>query len=140
MRSARPWVGVVATFLVAAAVWPAGAVGQQETPVPAAADPVQVPAERAGLDRAIEQELSGIFQRIDALADVSVSVDAGVVRLAGTVAEAGAEDRAIELATGWEGVLYVQSDIDWTASLRDRLEPTLARIQDLAFETLALLP
>ncbi|NNK64776.1 MAG: mechanosensitive ion channel [Gemmatimonadetes bacterium] len=140
MRSARPWGGVVATFLVAGAVWPAGVVGQQDTPVPAAADPEQVPAERASLDRAIERELRGIFQRIDALADVSVSVDAGVVRLAGTVAEAGAEDRAIELATGWEGVLYVQSDIDWTASLRDRLEPTLARIQDLAFETLALLP
>jgi small-conductance mechanosensitive channel len=100
----------------------------------------QVPSERTSQDRTIEQDLGGLYQRVDALADVTVSVDGGVVRLGGTVAAAGAEARAVELAEGWDGVVYVQSDIEWTASLRDRLEPTLDRLWDFAYGTIALLP
>lgn len=102
--------------------------------------PEAISQERSATDEAIRNRLQAIFDRVPALSDVTVAVEAGIVRLRGTVVDGTAGERAVALAEAQEGVLWVDDGIELTASLSERLEPTWQRLQDLAYGTVALLP
>ncbi|MEX1259177.1 MAG: mechanosensitive ion channel family protein [Gemmatimonadota bacterium] len=105
------------------------------------AEPIEeVTDERAALDEAIRNQLQAVFDRVPRLAAVDVAVDAGVVRLEGTVVSAELRSRAAELATGMDGVLFVDNRIRESTSLEEQLAPTWARLRELGYGFVAKLP
>jgi small-conductance mechanosensitive channel len=95
---------------------------------------------RVAADEETRARLQAIFDRVESMRDVTVRVEAGVVRLTGSVAEARVAARAEELADRQEGVVWVENRIQLTTSLAERLEPTWDRLRELAYGTLAMLP
>jgi small-conductance mechanosensitive channel len=67
-------------------------------------------------------------------------VDAGVVRLVGTVINAGTRTRAVALATAMDGVVFVDDRIRESTSLEEQLDPTWDRLRELGFGAVAKLP
>lgn len=113
-----------------------------ETPVPVDTLPAveAVSEERSTTDEAVRSRLQAIFDRVPVLASIDVEVEAGIVRLRGTVADGEAGARAVALAEAQDGVLLVDDDIRLSSSLSERLEPTWERLRDLGYGTVALLP
>jgi small-conductance mechanosensitive channel len=106
-----------------------------------AQEPVEaVDEERAALDEAIRNRLQAVFDRVPTLAGVEVTVDAGVVRLSGTVLSGQPRTRAAELASRQDGVLFVDNRIRESTSLEEHLQPTWTRLSELGWGTLAKLP
>ncbi len=103
-------------------------------------EPEEITSDREETDEAIRQELQALFDRVEALAGIRVEVEAGIVRLRGTVSEAQAAERAEELAQARDGVLYVEDEIRLTTSVADRLEPTWDRLRDFGLDAVAFLP
>lgn len=102
--------------------------------------PEAVPAERAADDEEIRVRLQAIFDRVEALQGVEVEVEAGIVRLSGTVAQDGVVDRAVELARAQEGTLWVVDDVRLDTSLVRQMEPTWRRLEELGWAVVARLP
>ncbi len=96
--------------------------------------------ERAALDEAIRNQLQAVFDRVESLSRVDVTVDAGVVTLDGTVLSADTRERAEALASELDGVLFVENRLRESTSLDERLEPTWDRLRDLGYGTVAKLP
>lgn len=143
-----PFMGLVAVLCLGSG--PASAQGVAEpdsaglaavaTQADSAEMPEVVSQERANADEATRALLQAIFDRVASMADVTVSVEAGVVRLRGTVAEERVAQRAEELAAGQPGVVWVENRIALTTSMEERLQPTWDRLRSLGFGTVALLP
>lgn len=120
---------------------PDSAVADSLPPDELAAEPIEeVTDERAGLDEAIRNQLQGVFDRVPRLAAVDVAVDAGVVRLEGTVVSGELRARAADLAATLDGVLFVDNRIRESTSLEEQLEPTWARLRELGYGFVAKLP
>ncbi len=100
----------------------------------------QVTDARAERDEAIRNELQAVFDRVPGLEGVDVTVDAGVVRLVGTVINAGTRTRAVELAQAMDGVIFVDERLRESTSLEEKLEPTWDRLRELGYGTVAKLP
>jgi small-conductance mechanosensitive channel len=109
----------------------------QDTPQAA---PEPVGADRAARDETIRTELQAVFDRVPGLNGVDVTVDAGVVRLVGTVVSTDTRRRAVALADSMTGVLYVDDRIRTSSSLDEQLQPTWDRLRDLGYGALAKLP
>jgi len=123
----------------------AGPLRGQETPdtLPpdtAPALPEGISEERSRTDEGIRRELQALFDRVEVLSEITVEAEAGIVRLQGTVSEPQAAERAEELASSREGVLYVENRIGLTTSVASRLEPTWERLRELGLDTVATLP
>jgi small-conductance mechanosensitive channel len=106
----------------------------------AAQTPEPVSVQRAALDESIRSELQAVFDRVPSLDRVEVQVDAGVVRLDGTVLEAEPREKAAQLAAEIEGVVYVENRIREATSLEEQLQPTWTRLQSLGYGIIAKLP
>ncbi len=91
-------------------------------------------------DLAIERRILNIFEEINHLRRVQVSVDAGVVRLRGTVLTAEAIEEAATLAARVEGVVTVKNQLAQATSLRERLTPAWNRFLDRLAQMIALAP
>ncbi|MDH3224256.1 MAG: mechanosensitive ion channel [Gemmatimonadota bacterium] len=102
--------------------------------------PEQITAERSGTDENIRNTLQAVFDRVPSLARVSVTVEAGIVGLSGVVLDATIRERAVELASEQEGVVWVENDIVLDTSLSRQLAPTWGRLRQLGFDFLARLP
>lgn len=100
----------------------------------------RVTDERAAQDEAIRNALQAVFDRVPGLNRVDVTVDAGVVRLVGTVINAGTRSRAVELAQAMDGVVFVDDRVRESTSLEEQLEPTWARLRALGYGAVAKLP
>ncbi len=95
---------------------------------------------RAVQDENIRNELQAIFDRVPLLNRIDVDVDAGVVRLEGTVLSGESRSQAAELAASFDGVRFVDNRISESTSLDEQLEPTWTRLRELWFGTIAKLP
>lgn len=118
---------------------------QSLTPPPAVEQfdslpPEPVSDQRAEQDEQIRSALQAVFDRVPGLTRVDVVVDAGVVQLAGTVLNSGTRDRAVQLAAGMDGVVFVDDRISESTSLEEQLQPTWARLRDAGYGVLAKLP
>lgn len=102
--------------------------------------PESISPERAAADEAVRTRLQAIFDRVQSLSAVAVEVEAGIVRLSGTIADAEAGRRAEDLAREQDGVLFVENRLQFTTSLEERLQPTWDRLRELVYGTVAKLP
>lgn len=91
-------------------------------------------------DEALEAEIQAVFNNIEDFADLNVSVSGGVVRLTGTVSEGSAEDKAEELAAKFEGVIYVDSQIEQDTAVEARVSPAFRRVQAYLDDFVSYLP
>lgn len=108
-------------------------------PASRAAPPRPTPA--VPVDSAdIERQLRSIYSTVDEFAGLEAEVEHGVVRLSGTTSGPAARERAVELARGLPGVVYVDDDIDDAPAVEDRVEPMLARARERGAELLRRLP
>ncbi len=129
--------GVFALMFVPASALVAIQPPDQETPQEV---PEPIGTDRAARDEIIRNDLQAVFDRVPGLNGVDVTVDAGVVRLVGTVVAADTRRRAVALADSMTGVLYVDDRIRTSTSLDEQLQPTWDRLEELGYGALAKLP
>lgn len=146
-------------FLLASLLWAAPLHAQVDTTAPAAGDavdaapaadtvvspdtapaPAPVDLGRRALDERIRGTLQAIFDRVPSLEGIDVAVDAGVVRLSGRVPDRAAADRAVELARGREGVVYVDGEPLAAISTEARFADVGGRLQEQVDAFVGLLP
>ncbi len=94
----------------------------------------------APTDAEIAERISEIFEQIEALDNVSVNVEAGVVTLDGTTLTADAAARAEALASRVEGVVTVENEIDRDVSVSTRITPALDQIEKYIGDLVRLAP
>lgn len=114
---------------------------QVQAVVPAEeAEPAIDPAATSSEDSAIADRLRGIFQEIDGLEGVDVSVDAGVVSLSGSIADKAGADRARAIAQRVSGVVTVETGFERDLSIGSNVEPVVNKFQASLQNFLSALP
>ncbi len=91
-------------------------------------------------DRDIDARIEAIFDEIDGLQGVFVTVRSGVVTLRGKVAEAALAQRAGELAARVNGVVEVSNEIQEVTSVSLRLTPVYERLTQRFWQTVGYVP
>jgi small-conductance mechanosensitive channel len=91
-------------------------------------------------DRKIEKDLLEVFQVIDALKEVTVRSENGVVTLAGKVPSSKAREEVVSLTSKTTGVIYVQDQIDEAVEVETRLRPAIQRAEEIGTGFLKKLP
>ncbi|HVS62729.1 MAG TPA: mechanosensitive ion channel family protein [Thermoanaerobaculia bacterium] len=91
-------------------------------------------------DRAIAEGLRQRFERLSGLQGVTISVEAGIVRLEGEVESTEASERALEIARRTEGVAGVEDAIEVQVDPGARLRATLEQSERRILELVAYLP
>ena len=106
-----------------------GALAQQQAEGQAA-DPASViavtPDELS--DSTIQSRIEDIYAQIDALANVGVSVQQGVVTLSGRVSNEAQARKALGLANRLEGIVTVEDEIERTLDLEGNVIPVLDQL------------
>ncbi|MFN3231693.1 MAG: mechanosensitive ion channel family protein [Alphaproteobacteria bacterium] len=138
---------IVALVLVATVVWSADSNAQlpdlggfssgEESTLP---DAPIVTDQSDKTDAAIRERLLDIYANLDGLEDVSVSVDAGIVSLSGSVLEPDAAARAEAFATRTEGVIAVKNSILVDQSVSLRVGQALDKIREFGVAAVGMLP
>lgn len=96
--------------------------------------------ERAIDDHEIDARIEAIFDEMDGLHTVFVTVRSGVVTLRGKVREAALAEQAAAIAGRVNGVVAVKNEIEEVTSLSLRLEPVYERLTKRAVQTVAYIP
>lgn len=81
-------------------------------------------------DRALAERISDILANVDALGNVTVDVEAGVVTLEGRVANNEDRARAASIARRVQGVVEVQDRVEVTQDISVRSQVVLERLQE----------
>jgi small conductance mechanosensitive channel len=110
-----------------------------EKPEPTS-EPAIDPAANSSDDLAIANRLRGIFQEIDGMGEVVVAVDAGVVRLSGSVADDASADRAKAIAQRVSGVVTVETQFERDLSVGGNVEPVVDKLGATIQSFLSALP
>lgn len=96
--------------------------------------------ERRREDVTVEEGLRGVFTRVEELQGIEVRVDGGVAHLSGTVLDTEPVERAEELARSFDGVLWVDNQLEATTDVRERLQPAVERSKDQLADVVSRLP
>lgn len=105
-----------------------------------APEPAIDPAVNRSDDRAIANRLRGIFQEIEGMEAVAVAVDAGVVRLSGSVADDASADRAKAIAQRVSGVVTVETRFERDLSVGGNVEPVVEKLRTSGQNFVSALP
>ena len=124
------WLAAVPAFAQDAAP-----TGEEAAPAPA----IAVTSD-ASADAAIAGRIRALYDEIEGLRDVGVSVEAGVVTLTGTVVDAEAQGEAEALAQRVTDVAAVENEIALDTNVQRRLAPVLKRTEARLWNLLGLLP
>lgn len=127
MRIRLPLIAAV-LFLIAAPL----ALAQEDSPINTGAAAID--------DRDIDARIESIFDEIDGLQSVFVSVHSGVVTLRGKVREAVLAEQAEQLASRVNGVVAVSNEIQQVTSVSLRLEPVYQRLTQRVVQAIGYLP
>ncbi|MEM0899437.1 MAG: mechanosensitive ion channel family protein [Pseudomonadota bacterium] len=101
----------------------------------------QITAEETSeTDARIDQRLEEIYDELEGLRGVFVTVRSGVVILRGRVAEPALADQAVELASRVDGVVAVRNEISQVTSIEERLVPVAERISNRFWQAVEFLP
>ena len=111
----------------------------RDAPDPAP-EPAIDPVANRDDDRAIARRLRGIFQEIEGMEQVAVAVDAGVVRLSGSVADDDSADSAKAIAQRVSGVVTVQTQFERDLSVGGNVEPLVDKLSSSARNFVSALP
>ncbi|XDA99007.1 mechanosensitive ion channel domain-containing protein [Sulfitobacter sp. LCG007] len=137
-RSRHPG-GVLVLAALSFCLLVAQADAQTDAP-PQAGEPAISVGSSGEDDQRIGNRIGGIFSEIDGLGSVAVSVRAGVVTLAGTVAEPAQIEQAADLARRVEGVVSVRNRVELDDSVSAQIDPAVERILGRATRILSLAP
>ncbi|MEM1140564.1 MAG: mechanosensitive ion channel domain-containing protein, partial [Pseudomonadota bacterium] len=100
-----------------------------------------IEADQSGpTDREIARRLQDIFAEREPLSAVTVTVEAGVVRLEGTVADLRSIEEAARIAARVTGVVTVENEIERDYSVERRIAPAIDMVRDAAREMVAMAP
>lgn len=105
-------------------VWPQDSVGNNDASKEIAPQnaPKEIAVGREKVeDSLIEQRLADVFQNLPALANITVEVEAGVVRLTGQTLSKETHEQALDLAGRVEGVVSVTDELIQKREVRERL-------------------
>jgi len=91
-------------------------------------------------DQKIKQRLRDIFTELDALKNIGIAANKGVVTLSGEIDSSATGDKAIQFARLVEGVVEVENELKINRSLSKRLQSTWNKLWLMSKETLANLP
>jgi len=91
-------------------------------------------------DERVRAELQAIYDRVSSLRGIQVRVSAGVVTLAGEVADAEVAGQAAELARGRAGVVFVDDAELRSLTAAARLEDAGSRLRDKWRDLVLMLP
>ncbi len=91
-------------------------------------------------DRKIKQRLQEIYTELEALQNISIAVNKGVVTLIGEVDSSANESKALQFAGQVEGVVEVKNQLVVSRSLQKRLQTTAEKLWILTRQMLAGLP
>lgn len=91
-------------------------------------------------DAEIDRRIEEIYDQIDGLQGVFVTVKSGVVTLRGRVREYALADQAETIARRVEGVVSVSNDIDEVTSVSERLVPVMERLSKRALQAINYVP
>lgn len=94
----------------------------------------------AASDKDIDTRIEAIFDQIDGLQGVFVTVHSGVVTLRGKVTEAALSEQAVQLAKRVNGVVEVTNQIGEVTSLSVRLTPVYQRLTQRALQAIGYIP
>ena len=91
-------------------------------------------------DLKIKQRLREIFTELEALRNIGIAVNKGVVTLSGEIDAGSSGDKAMQFARLVEGVVEVENELQINRSLGKRLSNTWDKLWLMSKETLANLP
>ena len=91
-------------------------------------------------DAAIAARIATIFDEIDTLSGVEISVEAGVVTLSGQTVTADAAARAEALALRVDGVVTVENRIGRDVSVATRVAPAVGELESTLEDLVRVLP
>jgi len=111
-----------------------GASGN-ESPAPSAA-----PIPLASPDTAIRSRLTTLYSEVSGLEAVRVQIRNGVVTLTGTVLDPEASAKAEDIAARLDGVVSVENQLQVEHRVERRLQPLIAKTEQMARDTIAFLP
>ena len=145
-NAALPTAGLLVVAVLLAAAPAASAQIPGLTPAAPGAGQSQAPAATVEArttpeqDADIARRLREIYDTVDGLGEVRVTVHAGVVSLSGDVLTESARDQALGLARQIRGVVEVEDSIHRVRDVRRRLGTATARLRDSALDLVAELP
>jgi small-conductance mechanosensitive channel len=126
---------------LAVVLWLASAAAAQEPNAAPGRDDATIPVETdAGSDAAIAARVRAILEAIDAYDNVTVEVEAGVVRLGGSVASEADGTALVGMVNRIDGVVTVTDEVEATRDVRLRLAPVVERIEHRVAQAVSLLP
>lgn len=111
------------------------AAGETEVDVQTAVIPLESTPERA-----IERRIRKVLEHIEDFKNVNVSVNDGVVRLSGKASRTEVTQNAARMVSRFEGVIYVDNQIDVETDLSKRVSPAIERAQNYLTNTIEKLP
>ena len=91
-------------------------------------------------DRKIRTRLGEIFIELEALNEIQIAVNKGVITLSGEVDSSKTEAKALQLASQVEGVVEVENELTVNRSLQIRLKNTTDKLWALTKQTASSLP
>lgn len=112
----------------------------QQQPAPESAPVSTVGVKPTADDRAIKKRLQEIFDQLEGLESVEITVDAGVVMLRGEVPSAQVSEQATRTARRLEDVVEVNDELQETRDVRRRLRPTVTKLQGYVDDFVRYLP
>ncbi|GHA17501.1 mechanosensitive ion channel protein MscS [Arenicella chitinivorans] len=95
-------------------------------------EPVIEVSDNKPQDSRIEARIESIFDKVNGLEALDVTVEAGVVTLTGDVANEAAASDALDIAQRTAGVVRVDDTINRTLDVADNVRPMLADLQQKA--------
>ena len=104
-----------------------------------AAQPPTLPV-KAVSDTAIEKRLRAVIENIDDFQNVKIDVNGGVVRLSGTTTRKEASEKVEQMVTRFEGVIYVDNQIQVESDVEDRVKPAITRVKQYLINVTQKLP
>jgi small conductance mechanosensitive channel len=104
-----------------------------------AAQPTTLPLEAAS-DSAIEKRLRAVIDNIDDFQNVKIDVNDGVVRLSGTTLRKEATEKVVQMVSRFEGVIYVDNQIQVETDVETRVKPALTRVNQYLSTAVQKLP
>ena len=95
---------------------------------------------KAAPDLVIEKRLQAVIANIDDFQDVKIEVNEGVVRLSGKTSRVGASENVAQMVSRFEGVIYVDNQIQVQSDVETRVKPALTRAKQYLTNTVQKLP
>ncbi len=134
-----PHLRILPLALLAAVLFSAKEpVMAQDTVAPAG--PVIEIGEAVTADAEIRRRIEKIFEEIEGLGTISVTVSSGVVTLSGQVGDAPLRHKAEDLVSRVSGVVAIENMLTEQTAVGERLKPVIGRFEARVRQTLDYLP